>query len=305
MSAIPPVAIGLPVFNGERFLARTIESILVQDYGDFELVISDNGSTDATPEIARGFAARDGRVTYLRHEVNRGAAWNYDHLVAVTSAPLFKWAAHDDEIRPAWLGRCVAALEGAPDAALAYTRRVKIDADGNTIKVGRSRPKSFLSSTAAPSERFRDVLVKTTSCIECFGVIRRAALIRTRLIQPFSAADRVLLAELALLGHFVEVPDELFLHREHEDRSIRRHGSAAASAVWFSPQRGSRATLPTWRLGWEYGRAVRRAHLSGPERRQAYRGVAGWVVQRRRLLADNVVDAMRTHARRLRQPARV
>jgi glycosyltransferase involved in cell wall biosynthesis len=300
----PSVSIGLPVFNGERFLARAIESILAQDYGDFELVVSDNGSTDATAEIARGFAARDGRVTYLRHEVNRGAAWNYNHLVAVTSAPLFKWAAHDDELRPAWLDRCVAALDGMPGAALAYTRRVKIDADGNVIKVSRPRPKSFISAAASPSERFRDVLVKTTSCIETFGVIRRAALTSTRLIQPFSAADRVLLAELALLGHFVEVPDELFLHREHEDRSIRRHGSPAASAMWYSPQRGTRSTLPTWRLGWEYGQAVRRAHLPAPERRRAYQGVAGWVVQRRRLLADNVVDAMRTQARQWRQPAR-
>jgi glycosyltransferase involved in cell wall biosynthesis len=300
----PSVSIGLPVFDGERFLARAIESILAQDYGDFELVISDNGSTDATPEIARGFAARDDRVTYLRHEVNRGAAWNYNHLVAITSAPLFKWAAHDDELRPAWLGRCVAALDDAPDAALAYTRRVKIDADGNVVKVSRVRAKSFNSPTASPSERFRDVLVKTTSCIECFGLMRRAALTRTRLIQPFSASDRVLLAELALLEQFVEVPEELFLHREHGDRSIRRHESAAARAAWFAPQRGGRPTLPTWRLGLEYTRAVNRARLPAPERRRAYQAVAGWVVQRRRLFVDNVVDAMRTKAGQWRQAAR-
>ncbi|MGH9117810.1 MAG: glycosyltransferase family 2 protein [Acidimicrobiales bacterium] len=300
----PPISIGLPVYNGERFLARAVQSILEQEYGDFELVISDNGSTDTTPEIGRHFAAHDDRVTYLRHETNRGAAWNFNHVVAVTSGPLFKWAAHDDELRPAWLGRCVAALAEAPTAALAYTRRVKIDADGNLVKVTRSRPKAFLNPAAGPAERFTDVLARTTSCIESFGLIRRATLGRTRLLQRYPASDRILLAELALLGHFAEVPEELFLHREHEDRSIRRYRTASASAAWFEPGRGAHPALPTWRLGWEYARAVNRAGLPASERLRAYQGVAGWVARRRRLMADNVVDAVRTKAGQWRQPIR-
>ena len=122
---------------------------------------------------------------------------------------------------------------------------------------------------------------------------------------PYPASDRILLAELALLGHFVEVPEELFLHREHEDRSIRRHAIACGVGGLVRPESGRPGlALPTWRLGWEYARAVDAARCPGRERRRAYRGVAGWAVHRRRLMADNVVDAMRAKAGQWRQPAR-
>ena len=121
-------------------------------------------------------AAEDDRVSYLRHETNGGGAWNFNHVLALTSAPLFKWAAHDDELRPSWLGRCVAALDEEPGAVLAYSRRVKIDAEGNVLQRTRVRQKRFLAADARPGERFADVLARTTSCIELFGVIRRSAL---------------------------------------------------------------------------------------------------------------------------------
>jgi glycosyltransferase involved in cell wall biosynthesis len=290
------------VYNGERFLARAIESILHQELCDFELVISDNASTDATEEIARSFAARDERVRYIRHDVNRGPAWNSSHLVLITTAPLFKWASHDDELRPSWLGRCLAALDEAPEAVLAYSRRTRIDADGNVLASSRPRPKRFLAPDAGPGERLADFLARTTSCIEAFGVIRRRALERTRLVLPFPAADRVLLAELVLQGRFVEVPDELFLHREHEGRSVRQHPTAFELAGWFDPVRGPRAVMPTWRLSWEYLRAIERSSLPAAERARARRGVASWAYHRRRILADNLVDAARSALRPGRAP---
>jgi glycosyltransferase involved in cell wall biosynthesis len=294
----PPVAIGVPVRNGELYLGRAIESILGQDFHDFQLVVSDNGSTDATPEIALDFAARDDRVTVIRHESNRGAAWNFGFLVSATSAPLFKWAAHDDEVCPTWLGRCVAALESAPDAVLAFTERAKIDGDGNVVGAPRRpRPRRFLATDAGPGERFADVLARATACIEVYGLIRRSALEQTRLLMPYPASDRVFLAELALIGRYVEVPEVLFLHREHDDRATRRHPTAAEMAVWQDPARRGRVSLPTWRLGWEYARAIQRAPVPWRERLRAFKGVADWAFHRRGLLADNVLDAvrMKTH----------
>ena len=77
-SAAPRVSIGLPVFNGERYLARAIDSILAQDYADFELIVSDNASTDRTAEICRDHAERDPSVRYVRNARNLGAGPNYD-----------------------------------------------------------------------------------------------------------------------------------------------------------------------------------------------------------------------------------
>jgi glycosyltransferase involved in cell wall biosynthesis len=293
----PAVSIGLPVLNGERFVERAIRSILDQDFTDFELVVSDNGSTDRTPEIVAGLAAADDRIRSIRHRENRGAAWNFNHVVEVTRSPLFKWAAHDDELKPTWLGRCVAALNDSPEAVLAYARRVKIDAEGDVVAVASPRPKRFLDAATGPGDRFADFLARSTSCIEAFGVIRRPALERTRLVLPYAASDRVLLAELSLLGRFVEVPETLFLHREHPDRALRRNRTPGDAATWLDPDQPARAVFPTWRLAWELSRAIDRTPLTSRERRRAYKGLGAWVVRRRWLLADNVVDAV-TAARR-------
>jgi glycosyltransferase involved in cell wall biosynthesis len=290
----PPVSIGLPVFDGERFLVDAIESILEQNFVDFELLISDNGSTDATEEIGRCYAARDPRVTYIRHPRNRGMAWNFNYVLAQTSGPLFKWAAHDDVLCPTWLSRCVDALDDAPTAVLAYTRRVKMDALGVPLEPSATPPrqKPFLHEQA-PGARLSDFLARTTACIEAFGLIRRGALERTRPMLAFPAADRVLLAELILLGRFVEVPEELFLHRKHDGRASRRPWTATIDSVWIDPRRPPRAVFPTWRQGLELARAIERAPVSARDRRHGYAGLAAWARRRSLVFADNVLDAVR------------
>ena len=96
----PRVSVGIPVFNGERFLAETIESILAQTFKDFEIVISDNASTDRTEEICRSYAARDPRIRYNRNDTNRGAAWNHNRVFELARGEYFKWQSHDDFCAP-------------------------------------------------------------------------------------------------------------------------------------------------------------------------------------------------------------
>src|SRR5688572_10868700 len=96
----PRVSIGLPVYNGENYLAEAIDSILAQTFEDFELIISDNASTDRTQEICEAYAAKDGRIRYYRSEVNKGSAWNFNRVFELARGEYFKWAAHDDYIAP-------------------------------------------------------------------------------------------------------------------------------------------------------------------------------------------------------------
>ena len=117
----PRVSIGLPVYNGERFLARAIDSLLAQDFVDFELVISDNASTDGTGEISRDYAARDPRIRYHRNERNIGAVGNFNRTLDLASGEYFKWAAHDDWCAPQFLGRCVEVLDDDPSTVLCFT----------------------------------------------------------------------------------------------------------------------------------------------------------------------------------------
>src|SRR5436190_12174806 len=92
----PIVSIGLPVFNGERYLRQALDSLLGQDFQDFELIISDNASTDRTAEICRAYVAKDRRIRYYRNESNIGSAPNYRRVFELARGEFFKWCSHDD-----------------------------------------------------------------------------------------------------------------------------------------------------------------------------------------------------------------
>ena len=122
-SRIPRISVGLPVYNGEAYLPAALTSLLKQDYGDFELIVSDNASTDGTEAICREFAANDPRIRYSRNETNIGAARNYNRVFELSRSKLFKWASHDDECHPSLLRRCVEVFDmSPPSTALVYTR---------------------------------------------------------------------------------------------------------------------------------------------------------------------------------------
>lgn len=297
---VPPLTIGLPVYNGERFLAEAIESTLEQTFGDFALVISDNASTDGTEEIGREFARRDPRVTFVRHPRNRGAAWNFNTLVHTAESPFFKWAAHDDVLLPTALERCMDHLRERPEAVLSFTRRVKIDENGDVVSQPRVRLLRFTAPDAPPHERFADWLRLRRGCTELFGVARRATMLETRLIGPYAASDRVFLAEMVLRGPFTEVPEVLFLHREHEGRSIRVTRAQGELLQWFDTTKTSPVSFPTWRLGYEYALAVHRAPVHRDDRRRSYRAMSWWTRRRWQMLGDNVIDAGRAVVSRSR-----
>ena len=125
----PTLTVGVPVYNGAKYLTAAVESVLAQSFDDFELIISDNASTDATEAISRGFAASDRRVTYRRNVKNVGLSGNLNLLVPLARGRLFKWATADDVLRPGYLERCVAALDADPSVVLAYPKTDFVDAD--------------------------------------------------------------------------------------------------------------------------------------------------------------------------------
>src|ERR1700741_97664 len=121
------ISIGMPVCNGERFLAEAIESLLAQTCADFELIISDNASTDRTAEIAGAFAARERRVRYIRQPHNLGAARNWNYVVEAATGPYFKWASANDRCDPTFLEKCLAVLRQDQRVVLCYGRTALID----------------------------------------------------------------------------------------------------------------------------------------------------------------------------------
>src|SRR5260370_2197817 len=124
------VSIGLFVYKGERCVEEWLHSIVSQTFADFELIISDNASTDQTGEIAQAYAKRDDRIRYYRNEKNMGAGWNARRVYELATGKYFKWAAADDLLEPDLMRRCVEILESDPDCVVAYARTKQIDENG-------------------------------------------------------------------------------------------------------------------------------------------------------------------------------
>lgn len=272
----PLVSIGLPVCNGQACLGQTLDSLLEQDFGDFELIISDNASTDRTREICEQYARRDARIRYHRNDRNLGAAPNYNRVFALARGRYFKWAPHDDLYQPSYLRRCVDMLDASPaSTVLCYPRTLLIDESGQVYGEYDDGP---VVRGATPRERLARLLAHPMSwCHPVVGLIRAEVLATTRLIGRYPGADHTLLAELALRGEFVQVPEPLFLRRTVHGASPSLHAAPDMEdrAAWFDTRnRQGRWRLPRMRLLWEHARAVCGSPI-GVSEKQACLGVLG------------------------------
>lgn len=282
----PRVTIGLPVYNGQNYLIETLESLLAQTYADFELVITDNASTDRTEAICREYAGRDERIRYYRNDENIGAAANYNRAFELGRGEYFKWAAHDDLLAPAYLERCVEVLDNSPDVVLAYTQAKAIDSKGNVVKVYPGK-KHFNSPD--PRQRFYEFVLDPSPVVAVFGLMRREVLGRTRLIGKYAGSDRPLLSELSLLGKFYEVPEHLFFYRFHEEQSWGGNKSPQAQQAWYDPRRAGKITFPQWRLLREHVRSIERSPVGFKERISCYLYMGYWMAKNRKRLGRNLL----------------
>jgi glycosyltransferase involved in cell wall biosynthesis len=235
------LSIGVPVYNGERFLRQTVESLLAQTFRDFELVISDNASTDGTESLARELAASDPRIVYHRHARNLGMAGNYNFLARRAEAPWFKWANCDDLCDPTFVERCLEALDRNPAAVLAYPRARFIDESGQVLShiVDPGFPLDFEPAAA----RLRYVISAGHWVNAPLGVIRRDALLATSLMPPYPGGDYVLLAQLCLLGRFIEIGEPLLGRRLHEKASSQLRDARTVHR-YVTGREG--VSLPAW-----------------------------------------------------------
>lgn len=298
----PRVSLGMPVYNGEDFLANAIESVLAQSFGDFELLISDNSSTDHTAEICLEYAARDARVRYCRNPQNVGLVNNHNLLVARSTGEYFMWIAHDDALHKDYLARCVDLLDSNPDAVLCFAKTANIGGDGQPLAPGenprRTLPEAFKTNASDLRVRFRDIIHLSHACDPVYGVIRCNALHQTRLHGKYADSDRVFLAELALRGRFLMVPEPLFFHREHEQRSVHAYPSRQARTALMDPSQAGKIVFPYWRELFEFLISIRRSPIPVRKRLACYWEMFRWMKNYRRFLASDIYVASLELARR-------
>lgn len=276
----PQLSIGLPVYNGQNYVRQALESILAQTYQDFELIISDNASTDRTEEICREYLT-DPRVHYYRAVKNNGGAWNWNRVFELSKGVYFKWCAHDDTMSPEFVERCIRELEKDPNIILCHSKNAIIDVNS---KLAGAYHLGDIIDSEKPHERFREMLNKKGIPWLIFGVFRRDLLSKTPIFGCYIGSDWNLLAEVSLVGRIIEIHENLFYRRDHKEaytdshysKPVRNHDYQTETLWWTGDKRKALIILPHWRNCFEFFRSVIRQPMSLTERLLCFREITRW-----------------------------
>ena len=207
------VAIGMPVYNGAKYIRQTIDSLLSQTFTDFQLLICDDGSTDETLAICREYAAIDSRIRLHQNELRLGGAKNLNRAFELSQGKYFMWAAQDDWFAPNYIEKCLAKLEQSPRAVLALSEMVMVDEAGNRVSAANPIDNVNIGTEGMDVvQRLHEVFCRT-GWWAIYGLIRPEVLRKTKQYRGEFAGDVILIAELLLHGEFAKVPEPLFFYR--------------------------------------------------------------------------------------------
>lgn len=228
MSTDALVSIVLPVYNGAEQLKSVAGAVLAQDHGNIELVISDNGSTDGTEDVAREIADHDSRVVYHRHPHNVGLLNNFVGAMRIANGEYLRWIGDDDWIAPDYVSRCLEVFAEDPRRILVTTKMAYTGDDG-VRRIGTRQHDSLDSDD--PVDRFTAVIHMLTGGYlhddPLYGLFRRSSILgieRRNMLRE----DELFGAKLALAGPWGYVP-EVLAHRHRADTT--RTGSARLLSV--------------------------------------------------------------------------
>ncbi len=282
----PKVTVGVMAYNEEDHLGAALESILAQSYADFEVVIADNASTDATPDIGRQFADRYENVRYFRQPRNVGATLNFHSLVRAAVGRYFVLAGAHDLWSDNYLSALAEALEAQQDAVLAYGRTRWIDGHGREL----AKPVSYVdTSDLGVVSRFNITIWANQHPL--YGMYRTEALQACRTDLQIVANGAILLAELALRGAFVVVPEVTWYRRAVRDDETTEQRMDRYYGMLFDRKR--MRLLPHWRIPVEHVWAVLRSDLRWPTKLDAFLSCGSVVVLHWRNLIRDVLSLFR------------
>ncbi|MBX9728350.1 MAG: glycosyltransferase [Sphingopyxis sp.] len=238
LAAVPRVSVILPVYNGADYLVSAIESVLTQDFRDFELICIDDGSRDESGAIIRDFAQRDARVRDCPNPGNIGLPATLNRGTTLARAPLHSWTSHDNLMRSMMLGRLVAALDAAPDAAVAYAGYTVIDNEGALMRYQAPRPVEdrLLGNPVGAAFLYRSEVPAQLGGYD---------------EDLFGAEDYDFWLRAARRFGFVRVDEDLYLYRRHaasltDQRTIRIRAMVSElieREIAFEPDRARRAEV--------------------------------------------------------------
>lgn len=292
----PQISVGMPVYNGEPYIEEAIQSVLRQTNPDFELIISDNASTDRTEQICRDYASQDRRIIYTRNQENLGAANNYNRVFQLSSAQYFRWFNADDLIAPTLHEKCAEVLNSHQDVVLCYGKTSIIDGSGMLIEPYDDQ---LDLQQERVDERYLQFFKRVGLTNAIYGLMRRSAVATTSLMGngTFPSADVNFMAELTLHGKFFEIPERLFYRRMHEQASSwDRTNPGRHRSFWTG--NGRQYTLPMWRKQLAHLKGLRSSPIKIRTKWRLLRFHIGRMIWVRRRLLNELWTELRKRASR-------
>ena len=276
----------MPAYNAQEHIRAAIDSLLGQTFGDFELVIVDNASTDETRDICLGYAEIDPRVRYVRNDKNIGVSKNYNRAFTLSRSEYFKWASSNDTCGPRSLETCFDVLRRHPDAAVCYPK--------TKLVYGPNETEDYEDNLDLQQESAE---IRFLACIDRLrlnnvlnGLIRSEALHRTKLHGAYLGADLNMMAELSLYGKFVEVPEPM-LYRAMDKNTASRYHTANDVIRMYDPGGERSALFQSWRFHMDRFAIVQRAPLPAGTKLRLYRRILQMMAWDRRSLFDDMAEA--------------
>jgi glycosyltransferase involved in cell wall biosynthesis len=256
----PIVSFGVPVRNGEKYLPKLFDSLLAQEFAEFEVIIGDNLSDDRTEAICRDYARRDPRIKYFRHPENLGQSGNFNRVLELAQGQYFRWIGDDDWIEPDYTRKCVEFLQRRPDL-IGVTTEQRHHFDDGTFHYKEYRGDRL--DSPLPHIRFRRMIWFMTADYgfidPIYTMYRRDAILKTHGMLLIQAQDQVLATELSLVGPFGHIPECLAHRRRHsyhvvsQDSLVKHYEPKNAKKI---QGRHLRPTLTMWEF-------VQRSPMSG------------------------------------------
>ncbi len=289
MATTPRVVVGLPVYNGRKYIGAAIESHLSQSFGDFLLVISDNASTDDTPDICESYAAKDARVKVWRSPQNRGILWNHRRVMEAMegAGPYFRWAGADDILEPGLLQLYVDTLDRDPDVSAVMPNTKNIDEDG---AITGTMARSLDLQSSSVSQRAWDLLLARFQHVVAYGLMRSDMLRAMRTGPHYFGWDEIFIWELALRGKIVQPDGPALLRRFHRG-SISRVKTVKELRKWVEPNAKAGMSFPHWNWAWERMRVLLATPMPAGERMRIASRLLRHTAWQRQDLARDVTQA--------------
>ena len=211
----PLVTIGVPVRNGERFLTRALDSHAAQTYPAIEIVVSDNESSDRTPDILADRARQDQRIRIIRQQSLIGIVENFMTVLSAARGEYFMWAADDDQWRPEFVEALVSELEAHPEAAAAMSAVDLVTEEGAPIQTIRFTGR-YDPNTSSYARMLRSATTFQKLNFYLYGLYRTDVLRRAmRTFADVPGPDRLFVCQLALGVRLRQVDRVLHLRTIH------------------------------------------------------------------------------------------